>query len=137
MKILVRPRIHITLISMHRGGYRANGGIGFALEEPKAILTIDASKNFDVRDQRRCGFSQSELLQLGAAVSEAKSALKLNRNIQVRVEGEMRTHYGMGSATAIRLAVLEGLLTTNKKKIDRKDLVALSKRGGTSGIGIN
>jgi beta-ribofuranosylaminobenzene 5'-phosphate synthase len=52
-------------------------------------------------------------------------------------EGGMRTHYGMGSATAIRLAVLEGLLLTNKRRIDRAELVSLSKRGGTSGIGVN
>src|SRR5687768_1932009 len=115
MKILVCPRLHITLVSMHSGGYRANGGIGFAIEEPKATLTIEESEDFEVEDLRMHSFSQDELFQLAAAVSEARSILNLTDNIRVRLEGGMRTHYGMGSATAIRLAVLEGLLLTNKR----------------------
>jgi beta-ribofuranosylaminobenzene 5'-phosphate synthase len=122
---------------MHSGGYRVNGGIGFAIDEPKAVLNFEVAEKFEIEDRRLHGFSQSELIQLGAVVSEAKTELNLIQDIKVHLEGGMRTHYGMGSATAIRLAVLEGLLLINKRKINRAELVSLSKRGGTSGIGVN
>jgi beta-ribofuranosylaminobenzene 5'-phosphate synthase len=47
------------------------------------------------------------------------------------------THIGMGSGTAIRLAVLEALYLINGSPRPREHLVARSGRGGTSGIGIN
>ncbi len=137
MKILIKPRIHITLISMHAYGYRANGGIGFAIEEPKGLLTILPAERFDFRDRRALSFTTSELEQLESAVSDAKYSWGLTRNIQVTFEGGMLTHYGMGSATAVRLACIEALARLNNRTFTRQNLVALSKRGGTSGIGIN
>jgi beta-ribofuranosylaminobenzene 5'-phosphate synthase len=49
----------------------------------------------------------------------------------------MRTHVGMGSGTAIRLATLEALYTINGVSVPRDGLTVRSGRGGTSGIGIN
>ena len=137
MKIFVKPRIHISLISMHGDGYRVNGGIGFAIKEPTGILTISPAQEFEFKDQRKCPFSQSELEQLATSVNETQLSLKLKSNVRVTFEGGMLTHYGMGSATAVRLGVLESLLRLNKKPARRRDLVTYSNRGGTSGIGIN
>lgn len=49
----------------------------------------------------------------------------------------MRTHQGLGSGTAIRLACIEGLALLSGRMISRAEIVALSHRGGTSGIGVN
>lgn len=137
MKILIKPRIHITLISMHGDGCRVNGGLGFAITEPKGALTIHPAKDFEFVDLRRCAFSKRELEQIKTTVQETREALKLTENIRVTFEGGMLTHYGMGSATAVRLGVLEALLRINKYPVMRQDLIRYSKRGGTSGIGIN
>lgn len=137
MKVLVKPRIHITLISMHTNGYRANGGIGFTLEEPKGILTIDESKSFKFNDKRKFHLTGNEIEQLEKTLNKAKAYFNLRNNISVILEGEIRTHHGMGSGTAIRLGCLEALLALNKIYPERENLISFSNRGGTSGIGIN
>jgi len=48
----------------------------------------------------------------------------------------MPSHFGFGSATAIRLAALEGASVIAGQPAARESLVRGSKRGGTSGIGI-
>lgn len=137
MKICVKPRIHISLISMHADGPRVNGGIGFALEDPKGILSFNTSDRFALNDRRTTPLTGSELEQLEAVLSETQSSLNLKHNVQVLLEGDMLTHYGMGSGTAIRLACLEALLTLNKRNATKHELIRYSNRGGTSGIGIN
>ena len=137
IKILIKPRLHISLISMHADGYRVNGGIGFALEEPKGILKCEVSKTFEFNDTRNLPLSYSELEQIHRTVEETKSSLSLTNNISVSLEGGMLTHFGMGSGTAIRLGCLEALLILNKKVYQTNDLISYSQRGGTSGIGIH
>ena len=122
---------------MHGDGYRGNGGIGFALEEPKGILTFSVSEHFEFNDRRKFPLSKSEIDQLEITLQETKISLKLKTNVSVTLEGEMFTHYGMGSGTGITLACLEGLLTINNKISNKHDLISYSKRGGTSGIGIH
>ena len=137
MKILVKPRLHISLISMHANGYRRNGGIGFALEAPKGILTCGISKHFEFNDTRKSPFTHNELEQLHIIVEKTKSSLGLNENISVSLEGGILTHFGMGSGTAVRLGCLEALLNLNNRSYQKNDLIYHSQRGGTSGIGIN
>ena len=137
MAIFIKPRLHISLISMHANGYRVNGGIGFALEEPKGILTCSISQHFEFNDTRNSPFSYSELEQLSITIEATKSLLGLHNNISVTLEGGLLTHFGMGSGTAIRLGCLEALLSLNNRPYQKSDLIFYSQRGGTSGIGIN
>jgi beta-ribofuranosylaminobenzene 5'-phosphate synthase len=48
----------------------------------------------------------------------------------------MPSHYGFGSATAIRLGVLEAISKLQSQVLERERLVSASGRGGTSGIGV-
>jgi beta-ribofuranosylaminobenzene 5'-phosphate synthase len=75
--------------------------------------------------------------QLREVVEAAIEADALMSNLSVTVTGSMRTHVGMGSGTAIRLAVLEALYVVNGNYQSREHLITRSRRGGTSGIGIN
>ena len=122
---------------MHADGYRVNGGIGFALEEPKGLLKCSVSEKFKFNDTRDSPFLNHELDQLRIAVEETKSLLNLNNNISVTLAGGILTHFGMGSGTAIRLGCLEALLSLNKRVYEKSDLIFYSQRGGTSGTGIN
>jgi beta-ribofuranosylaminobenzene 5'-phosphate synthase len=47
------------------------------------------------------------------------------------------SHSGLGSKTALLLAVVTGLHLINSRDTKREDLQRISGRGGTSGIGIN
>lgn len=137
MKIHIKPRVHVTLISMHEDGYRKNGGIGFSIEDPKGILTFSASSNFTFTDCRKRPLVEHEIEKLLEILRDARRALGLKNSLNIKIEGGMLTHFGMGSGTAIRLACLEALILLNDKEVTKDRLAELSERGGTSGIGVH
>ena len=137
MKLVIRPRIHLGLISMHKGGVRKNGGIGFSVREPNSTLLILESREFCFEDQRTIPLDQDEIEQLYNFVESLSKEYSLNTCVHVTLSGNLRTHVGMGSGTAVRLGVLEGIFFFNGKRVSMYELIKKSKRGGTSGIGIN
>jgi len=135
--IEVRPRIHLGLISMHADAVRRNGGIGFAVADPSAVVKVNAADQFRLRDERAYPFAASEIEQLEAAIKQAMEEDHLRFDVDVCIRGRVRTHIGMGSGTALRLGILEGIYTLNGIAASRELLVRKSRRGGTSGIGIH
>lgn len=137
VRIEVRPRIHVGLLSMHDGAPRMNGGIGFAVEAPLARLDLSTSARTEICDNRPIPMGASEQTQLAGAVAQFIRTYQVAQGVRIEISGAMRTHVGMGSATALRLGAIEGLATLHGLPLARDTLVAASGRGGTSGIGIN
>lgn len=135
--IEVNPRLHITLIGMNAGGYRTNGGCGFSIDIPSAVLHFSLSDEWQSIDYRKRPFSKEEDNRLHAVVDNEKRSQNFKNSFKLQIFGDMPTHYGFGSGTAIRLACLEALYLLNKAKPDPQRLIMVSGRGGTSGIGIN
>jgi beta-ribofuranosylaminobenzene 5'-phosphate synthase len=135
-EIEISPRIHLGLISMHAGAPRKNGGLGFEIDSPKASVRAEPAKDFELLDQRPKPMPDEEVAALRGRLSEVQSQLKLPQAARIVIRGDFLTHYGMGSGTAIRLACIEGLLAINRQIPSREELVKLSGRGGTSGVGI-
>lgn len=73
--VIVHPRIHLGLLSMHRESPRLNGGIGFAINGPAAQIETSEAGTLTVRDERSCPMEAAELSQrkrdLTPACSEA------------------------------------------------------------------
>lgn len=136
ISIEIFPRIHMGLVSLHADGPRQNGGIGFAVDGPTAHVHITRSPHFTIKDERSTPISAAETEAISGRVRLAIHDLKLRDNVAVAISGAMMTHHGMGSGTAIRLACIEGLLAMNNVVVTDEQLVKLSGRGGTSGIGI-
>ena len=107
------------------------------MASPKATISIKKAKNFEISDHRIAPLSAEEEETLSKIIKNAQDNLSINGNICVEIEGDLMTHYGMGTGTSIRLACLEGLVYLYQQSINRAKLVELSGRGGTSGIGIN
>ena len=122
---------------MHEGAPRINGGIGFALDGPMAKIVVRDAAQLAIYDDRRRPMSPSELAQHVKLLKLFVSKHSLTRQAEFRINGEMGTHVGMGSATAIRLGTIESLALLNGWQISKDELVAASGRGGTSGIGVN
>ena len=137
LKVVVRPRLHLGLISMHKGGIRKNGGIGFSVQKPCGTLSMSKSGTFSFEDQRTIPLDAVEARQLHDMVESVSKKYSLDPRVHVTLDGDLRTHVGMGSGTVIRLGVLEGLFRANERRISMAELIRISKRGGTSGIGIN
>jgi beta-ribofuranosylaminobenzene 5'-phosphate synthase len=121
---------------MHEGGPRRNGGIGFSVTAPEGVISAMRSERFALVDERRRGFTSDEVAQIGNLVDEAVATDNLSSSISVKIGGDMLTHVGMGSGTAFRLAIIEGLYILNGNPRGAEHLVRQSGRGGTSGIGI-
>ena len=136
VSVRIRPRLHLGLISMHEGGPRRNGGIGFSVRAPEGIVTAIPATAFAFADDRELGLTESEVTQLRYLVDEAITIDDLSSNIAIRIAGTMRTHVGMGSGTGMRLAVLEALYVLNH--VLRPEIIwCVDRAGGTSGVGIN
>ncbi len=122
---------------MHTGEYRINGGIGFAITDPACELVFSRATDFAINDQRTAPLLAGELGRLTAILKAEQKRRGFATAFEVSIGGKMRTHFGFGSGTAIRLACLEALHLLNNFMPTQAELVAASERGGTSGIGIN
>ncbi|WP_196814126.1 beta-ribofuranosylaminobenzene 5'-phosphate synthase family protein [Mesorhizobium sp. L2C085B000] len=137
VRVDARPRLHLGLLSLHEGAFRKNGGIGFAIEGPVAEIEICESSRLVIRDDRPLPMATSEQDILGEILEQFALDHGMARRGAIHISGGMRTHVGMGSATAIRLGAMEALALLNQTHISTERLIAASGRGGTSGIGIN
>lgn len=135
--IKIKARIHITLIGMNQSGYRINGGCGFAIMEPSLKISFTSSKSFAISDNRKVSLSADEINRLHHIITIEKDLHNFKNNINIEIIGDMLSHYGFGSGTAIRLACLEALYLANQISPEQEQLILSSGRGGTSGIGIN
>lgn len=137
MRIEIQPRLHVGLISMQAGGARKNGGLGFSISAPCGLIDIYKSDIFSLDDTRQTPLPDYEVKHYSKLIDSTVVAFNLNHNISVRLSGNLQSHVGLGAGTGFRLAMLEGLFLLNGFDAHSIDLVRLSKRGGTSGVGIN
>jgi beta-ribofuranosylaminobenzene 5'-phosphate synthase len=132
IKIQIQGRLHLSLIEMWNKGYRRNGGLGFAVDQPSAVITVSRHSGFGLRDGRTHPLNPEEQENLVACVRKYSS-----EPVQIEIDGQLPSHYGFGSGTAIRLGCIEATAMLHGRKHDRHALISASGRGGTSGIGIN
>lgn len=139
MKILVSvpSRVHMTLIELGLQGYRRNGGIGFAIEAPAHCLEFASADVHELRNLCGLGFTDAEVERCCAILDEVKHAHRLPYSVRLATAIGPKRHVGMGSGTAVMLACVEALFYANKVRIGQSDLIRISRRGGTSGIGIH
>ena len=137
LKIISHPRIHLTLIGMNKDGYRLNGGIGFSVSGPCLYMSFSISTKTEMIDKRELALSKTELEKCVTIIENAKSECNMHYSIKCELKGEAFSHRGLGCTTSISMACIEALFLLNEKEYSRFDIAFYSKRGGTSGIGIN
>jgi beta-ribofuranosylaminobenzene 5'-phosphate synthase len=126
-----RARIHCGLLNTSGLYGRVDGGLGFSVDSPRWELEVGA---FDLLDQ-------DEVPQeIADAVSGA--VIKLRRlwglpPFAVRVRNGIAPHAGLGSKTALLLAIGRAASMLASTKIATVALARLLGRGGTSGIGVH
>lgn len=137
LTITVNSRLHLTLLAMHSGEYRINGGIGFAIADPACELAFSGAPILSIDDQRADPLLPSELARLSTLLQAEQKRHGFTNALAVAIGGSMRTHSGFGSGTAISLACLEALHRLNGSTPSPAALISASGRGGTSGVGIH
>jgi len=131
-RVVVRTpsRVHVTLIDMHGGSGRVDGGTGITLDEPGILLEAELSPVLAVRGgdaalQDRVSRTATEVLQkLGAG-----------GNVAITVRSHYPAHVGLGSGSQLALAIARAICELHGRHLPVKELARLVGRGGTSGIG--
>lgn len=137
LTIFVNSRLHLTLLALHSGEYRVNGGLGFAIAEPTCILIFSKATSFSILDNRTHPLTVEESDRLQTLLIEEQKLLEFGHALDIVLSGNMRPHAGFGSGTAITLACLEALHLVNGSQATPAELITASGRGGTSGVGIH
>ena len=131
-RVIIRTpsRVHVTLIDMHGGSGRVDGGIGITLDEPGVLLEAELSPVLSVSggdsavQERVRGIATDVLQKLGAGGSVA-----------ITVRSWFPSHVGLGSGSQLGLAVARAISELHGRHLPVKELAKLVGRGGTSGIG--
>lgn len=132
----VPNRIHITLLAMDEPLYRVNGGLGFSISAEdmnlEASLIYGASRVEDLSCDDNC----SRFGEIEELLSSIGKLMRLEKGVHIRIMSRPQLHVGLGSGASLKLAAIESLLLLNDHEYTPELIVRLSRRGGTSGIGI-
>ena len=131
-RVIVRTpsRIHVTLLDMHGGSGRVDGGIGIALDDPAVLLEVEHSSVLEVRgaDERSAGL----IRQVAESVP---SRLGMGGSVRITVRDLYPAHTGLGSGSQLALATARAITELYGKPLPATMLAQMTGRGGTSGIG--
>ncbi|WP_290899912.1 beta-ribofuranosylaminobenzene 5'-phosphate synthase [Ferroglobus sp.] len=128
MIIRTPSRIHVTLIDLNGEIGRIDGGVGFALEEP--YIKIRAEKAEDVKIAGE-SFNRDRFEYVAKIFKE-----RFGRGIKIEVISDYKPHVGLGSGTQISLAVGKAYSELYGLNLSTREIARITKRGGTSGIGV-
>jgi beta-ribofuranosylaminobenzene 5'-phosphate synthase len=131
------PRLHIGLIDLGNATMRQNGGAGISIQGLQGLHT-------EVRVRGSASFRLEGLESLDSRMkADISSALsRLFKRIPpppiaLHITCTPPQHVGLGSKTALILALLKATCLASGENLENADLQRLSGRGGTSGVGIN
>lgn len=129
IEITTPSRIHITLIDLNGALGRIDGSVGITLDFP--VIKIRAKKSNKLAVQGNSGFSERT-----KKVLEAITIAYHTGGIEVDIIEGYPDHVGLGSGTQASLAAGMALSKLYDLDLNPVDIARLTKRGGTSGIGI-
>lgn len=137
MIITVPGRVHLNLISMHRGGYRQNGSIGFCISIPSVVVEYKCEGSGALLDARSYKLPPVEFENLQKWYSDVRNEFSFDVLGDISLTGGVPPHIGLGSGTGTRLAILEILSRLSGLPFTYEQAIKLSGRGGASGVGLN
>ncbi len=123
-------RLHLTLIDMHGGSGRVDGGVGITLDEPGILIEARQSAELEVQG---CDSLTGERIMDTAR--QVLKSLHAGSNVSITVRNDYPSHIGLGSGSQLMLAVARGIAEIYGRSLTVKELALLVGRGGTSGIG--
>ncbi|WP_191905920.1 beta-ribofuranosylaminobenzene 5'-phosphate synthase family protein [Nitrincola iocasae] len=137
VSIKASARIHSGLISMHENAYRKFGSVGFSITNPYLIVnTFRCNSGIKITDERLEKITNDKIIHLLKIIEDIYRYYNINGGCEIIIEGDLFPHMGLGSGTALTLSTIESILILNNINYNDSDLIALSKRGRTSGVGI-
>lgn len=135
VRINIPFRLHITLIAMHQCSYRKNGGIGLSVNTG-CLLTVIPDTKTSIKVNGDCNDFE-KLSDIESLLRSIVTQKNFTKKPKINIEGDLYFHSGLGVGTAITLACIEAVFLINDTIYNIEDIKSHSRRGGTSGIGVN
>jgi beta-ribofuranosylaminobenzene 5'-phosphate synthase len=133
-RVISYPRLHACLFDLGNATPRKHGGAGFSIAGLPAIVDARPSSRMDV--VYSVEVDGSTRTAISAAIRRL-ARVRPSIAAQLRIVSVPPQHVGLGSKTAVILAVLKAIDLVCTLRLTKSDLQFLSGRGGTSGVGIN
>lgn len=126
-------RLHIGLTNLSRVSTRIYGGLGLSINAFETVWAFEESRKFEV-----IGLEKLEN-RTKNTVYEICNSLGLNveSHVNVSLLSHPPEHVGLGSKTALLLALIQGINLFFELGLSRQEMNKISGRGGTSGIGVS
>ncbi len=125
-RVIVRTpsRIHLSLIDMHGGSGRVDGGIGITLDEPGFLLEAELSPVLSVR-----GGSPPVQERIGRIAGDVLQKLGAGGSIAITVRTSYPSHVGLGSGSQLGLAIARAISELHGRHIPVRELAKLGWPG--------
>ena len=136
VRVRAFPRLHLGLLDLSNETLRRFGGSGFALDGPPLVLETRLAERTEVsvgEDAELDEFAREDISRVLDAYEERFSTPPC----AVRVVRTIPSHIGLGSKTAMLLALGTAIDRLNGLDLSREETARLSRRGGASGVGVN
>jgi beta-ribofuranosylaminobenzene 5'-phosphate synthase len=123
-------RLHLSLIDMHGGSGRVDGGIGITLDDPGILLEAELGPAITVQ-----GGDTAAQDRVVATASDVLRNLGAGGGVCFTIRDYYPSHIGLGSGSQLSLAVARAVAGLHGRNLTVPELARLVGRGGTSGIG--
>jgi beta-ribofuranosylaminobenzene 5'-phosphate synthase len=123
-------RIHVSLIDMHGGSGRVDGGIGIALDDPCILIEARQSPACEVS-----GCDSTTSGQIRDIATSVLEGIRAGSGVAITVRTQYPSHIGLGSGSQLALATATAICELYGRTLTVQELARLVGRGGTSGIG--
>lgn len=128
-------RLHFTLIDLHGGLGRIDGGLGVALSSPRIRIKVrPAGKSPD--DTEKDEDDEHIPPRVEPILNKILYELECNTRFNIELMDSIPIHIGLGSNTQLSLAVAKAVTYFLGLDLSAAQLASLMGRGGTSGIGV-
>jgi beta-ribofuranosylaminobenzene 5'-phosphate synthase len=123
-------RLHLGLIDMNGSLGRVDGGIGIALDRPRTIIEACRTESLTI-----LGGDEESNIRARKAAEAVITHFGLRGAARIVIHEAPPGHVGLGSGTALSLAVARAICELHGFSAKAGDLAKIVGRGGTSGIG--
>ena len=126
--VTVPARLHLGFLDLSHAPARRFGGLGLAISGPRTQITITRARSPEVKGPDSARVSRH--------VAQMRDHLGLGAAHAVAINEVVEAHIGLGSGTAIALAVAAGLRALHQRPLDIEGDALRLGRGARSGLGI-
>jgi beta-ribofuranosylaminobenzene 5'-phosphate synthase len=133
VRVETPARLHFGFLDLSGGTGRLYGGVGVAVDRPRAVVEAESASVAEVERADRAGGVGDDAEQFERLVRGAVDALGVP-GARLRVRSALPRHVGLGSGTQHASAVLEAVARANGVSADRRHVREMG-RGVRSGVG--